>query len=38
MFGCMFCVAANDLTLPYVAYLNAEQIVVVKLGCLVVWF
>ena len=27
MFGCMVCVAANDLSLSYVAYLNAEQMV-----------
>ena len=31
LFGCMVCVAANDLTLSYVVYLNAEQIVRVKL-------
>ena len=31
MFGCMVCVAANDPSLSYVAYLNAEQIVSVKL-------
>ena len=31
LFGCMVCVAANDLTLPYVVYLNAEQMVRVKL-------
>ena len=31
MFGCMVCVAANDLSLSYVAYLNADQIVRVKL-------
>ena len=30
MFGCMVCVAANDLSLSYVAYLNAEQMVRVK--------
>ena len=29
--GCMMCVAANDLTLSYVVYLNAEQMVRVKL-------
>ena len=38
MFGWMICVAANDLSLSYVAYLNAEQMVRVKLRCLVVWF
>ena len=27
MFGCMVCVAANDLSLCYVAYLNAELMV-----------
>ena len=27
MFGCMVCVAANDLSLWYVAYLNAELMV-----------
>ena len=31
LFGCMVCVAANDLTLSYVAYLIAEQMVRVKL-------
>ena len=31
LFGCMVCVAANDLTLSYVVYLNAEQMVRVKL-------
>ena len=31
MFGCMVCVAANDLFLSYVAYLNADQRVSVKL-------
>ena len=31
MFGCMVCVAANDLSLSYVAYLNEDQIVRVKL-------
>ena len=31
MFGCMVCVAANDLSLSYVAYLNAEQMVRVML-------
>ena len=31
MFGCMVCVAANDLSLTYVAYLNAEQMVSVML-------
>ena len=31
MFGCMVCVAANDLSLSYVAYLNAEQMVSEKL-------
>ena len=30
MFGCMVFVAANDLSLSYVAYLNAEQMVRVK--------
>ena len=30
MFVCMICVAANDLSLSYVAYLNAEQMVRVK--------
>ena len=30
MFGCMVCVAANDLSLSYVAYLKAEQMVRVK--------
>ena len=30
MFVCMICVAANDLYLLYVAYLNAEQMVRVK--------
>ena len=29
--GRMVCVAANDLSLSYVAYLNAEQMVSVKL-------
>ena len=27
MFGWMICVAANDVSLSYVAYLNAEQMV-----------
>ena len=27
MFGCKVCVAANDMSLSYVAYLNAEQMV-----------
>ena len=27
MFGCMISVAANDLSLSYVAYLNAKQMV-----------
>ena len=27
MFGCMVCEAANDLSLSYLAYLNAEQMV-----------
>ena len=31
MFGWMICVAANDLYQSYVAYLNAEQMVRVKL-------
>ena len=31
MFGCMVCVAANDLSLSYVAYLIAEQMVSVEL-------
>ena len=31
MFGCMVCVAANDLSLSYVAYLNVEQMTSVKL-------
>ena len=31
MFGCMVCVAANDLSLSYVVYLNAEQMVRVKM-------
>ena len=31
MFGCMVCVAANDLSLSYASYLNAEQLVRVKL-------
>ena len=30
MFGWVICVAANDLTLSYVAYLKAEQMVRVK--------
>ena len=30
MFGCIVCVAANDLSLSYVAYLNAEQMGRVK--------
>ena len=30
MFGCMVCVAANDPSLSYVVYLNAEQMVRVK--------
>ena len=29
--GCMICVAANDLSLSYVAYLNEEQIASVEL-------
>ena len=29
-FFCMICVAANDLSLSYVAHLNAEQMVRVK--------
>ena len=36
MFGWVICVAANDLSLSFVAYLNAEQMVRVKLRCLVV--
>ena len=36
MFGWVICVAANDLSLSFVAYLNAEQMVIVKLRCLVV--
>ena len=36
MFSCMICVAVNDLSLSFVAYLNAEQMVRVKLRCLVV--
>ena len=31
MFGFMICFAANVLSLSYVAYLNAEQMVRVKL-------
>ena len=31
MFSCMICVAANDLSLSYVVYLNAEHMVRVKL-------
>ena len=31
MFGFMICAAANDLSLSYVAYLNAEQMVRVKM-------
>ena len=31
MFGFMICFAANDLSLSYLAYLNAEQMVRVKL-------
>ena len=31
MFGCMVCVATNELSLSYVAYLNAGQIARVKL-------
>ena len=31
MFGCMVCDSANDLSLSYVASLNAEQMVSVKL-------
>ena len=31
MFGRMICVAANDLSLSYVAYLIAEQMVRVRL-------
>ena len=31
MFGCMVCVAATDLSLSYVMYLNAEQMMRVKL-------
>ena len=31
MFGCIICVAANELSLSYVAYLNAEQMVRMKL-------
>ena len=31
MFGCMVCVAANDLSLSYGLYLNAGQMVRVKL-------
>ena len=31
MFGWMICVAANDLSLSYVAYLNAEQMMSVKM-------
>ena len=27
MFGCMVCVAMNELSLSYVAYLSAEQMV-----------
>ena len=30
MFRCMVCVASNDLSLSYVAYLSAEQIARVK--------
>ena len=31
MSGWVICVAANDLSLSYVAYLNAEQMMRVKL-------
>ena len=31
MFGCIICVAANELSLSYVAYLNAEQMARMKL-------
>ena len=31
MFGYMVCVAANDLSLSYLVYLNAEQMVRVNL-------
>ena len=31
MFGCMVCVAANDLSLSYLVYLISEQMVRVKL-------
>ena len=31
MVGCMVCVAAKDLSLSYMAYLNAEQMMNVKL-------
>ena len=31
MFGCMVCVAANDLSLSYASCLNAEQLLRVKL-------
>ena len=31
MFGWMICFAANDLSLLYVAFLNAEKMVRVKL-------
>ena len=31
MFSWMICVAANDLSLSYVTYLNVEQMVRVKL-------
>ena len=31
MFGCMVCVATNELSLSYVVYLNAEQMMRVKL-------
>ena len=29
--GCMMCVAVNDVSLSYVVYLSAEQMVRVKL-------
>ena len=31
MFGFMICIAANDLSLSYVAYVTEEQMVRVKL-------
>ena len=31
MFGCMVCVAVNDLSLSYEMYVNAEQMMRVKL-------